>query len=76
MRFDFAFCDSLYSAYLLAVDPSGDRAAVVYSFQRSDGTENRTRARWQEIKYTRAGRPFVTFRGRRLSLDLFMRVNF
>ena len=74
MRFDFAFCDSVYSAYLLAVDPSGDRSAVVHSFERSDGTETRTRARWQEIKYTRAGRPFVTCRGRRLSLDLFMRL--
>lgn len=75
MRFNFAFCDSVYSAYLLAVDASGDRAAVVYSFQGSAG-EVRTRARWQQIKFTRSGCPFVTFRGRRLSLDLFMRVNF
>lgn len=54
----FAYCDSLWSAYLLEPSPDG---------------ESLSRARRQAIKYDCNGEPYVTFHGRRLPLDLFMR---
>ena len=34
------------------------------------------RGNWQEIKYTRAGAPYVTYKGTRLKLDDFMRTDY
>ena len=34
------------------------------------------RGNWQEIKYTRAGAPYVTYKGARLLLDNFMRTTY
>ena len=34
------------------------------------------RGNWQEIKYTRAGAPYVTYKGVRLLLDNFMRTDY
>ena len=34
------------------------------------------RGNWQEIKYTRAGAPYVTYKGVRLLLDNFMRIDY
>lgn len=34
------------------------------------------RGNWQEVKYTRAGAPYVTYKGVRLLLDKFMRTDY
>lgn len=34
------------------------------------------RGNWQEVKYTRAGAPYVTYKGVRLLLDNFMRTTY
>lgn len=67
-----AHCDSIWSAFLLEMSPDGDGARVQRSVQKTHG-ESLSPARWQAIKYTRRGDPYVTYRGRRLHLDLFMR---
>lgn len=36
--------------------------------------DNKPTKRWQAIKYTRSGDPYVTIKGRRFRLDEFMRV--
>lgn len=72
INFRFAYYDSLWSAFLLEVSPDGDGARVQRSVQKAHG-ESLSPARWQAIKYTRRGDPYVTYRGRRLHLDLFMR---
>ncbi len=68
----FAYCDSAFSAYELQVSMDGSMARVRYSYMTTGG-EKRSRARWQQIKYNRAGTPYVTFRGHRLALDNFLR---
>lgn len=71
-NFRFAYCDSLWSAYLLEPSPDGESVLLQHSIQKTGG-ESFSRARRQAIKYDRRGKPYVTFRGRRLPLDLFMR---
>lgn len=68
----FAYCDSLWSAYLLEPSPDGENVRLQRSIQKTGG-ESLSRARRQAIKYDRRGEPYVMFRGRRLPLDLFMR---
>lgn len=34
------------------------------------------RGNWQEIKYTRGGAPYVTYKGARLLLDNFLRTSY
>lgn len=68
----FAYCDSLWSAYLLEPSHDGESVRLQRSIQKTGG-ESLSRARRQAIKYDRRGETYVTFRGRRLPLNLFMR---
>lgn len=71
---DGVFCDSVYSCYKLQISQNLDAARVKYSYYNSiQGKEVETPAKWQKIKYSRKGDPFVTFRGKRLLLDKFMK---
>lgn len=68
------YCDSVYSCYKVQINEGGDAARVKYSFYSElQNKEIGTPAKWQTIKYTRKGDPFVTFRGKRLLLDNFMK---
>lgn len=67
-----AFCDSLYTAYEIELSTDGSRARVRYSTETTNGIQY-TRPRWQEIKFTRSGNPFVTYNHKRLHLDNFLR---
>ena len=68
------YCDSVYSCLLLQINEGGDAARVKYSYYNTKaGKEIETPAKWQSIKYDRTGNPFVTFRGKRLKLDNFMK---
>ena len=71
---DGVFCDSVYSCYKMQIHSGGDAARVKYSYYNSkEGKEIETPAKWQTIKYTRKGDAFLTFRGKRLLLDNFMK---
>lgn len=71
---DGVFCDSVYSCYKLQISQNLDAARVKYSYYNSRlQKEIETPAKWQSIKYDRTGNPFVTFRGKRLKLDNFMK---
>jgi len=63
------YCVSTWGGYELQVADDGGSARVRSSFDDKESP----RPRWQEIKYNRAGAPFVTFHGRRLYLDNFFR---
>ena len=68
------YCDSVYSCYKVQINEDGDAARVKYSYYNSkEGKEIETPAKWQTIKYTRKGDAFLTFRGKRLLLDNFMK---
>lgn len=56
--------------YELEMNKDGQQARVRYNI--GYGT---TSAKWQLIKTDNDGRPFVTFRGKKLLLDWFMSVN-
>lgn len=68
-----AYCDSFTSCFEIEINPDGDAARVRFSYVRRDGSYKYSGSRWQRVKWSAAGDPFVTFRGRRLSLDLFER---
>lgn len=72
INFRFAYYDSLWSAYLLEPSLDGESVRLQRSIQKT-GAESLSRARRQAIKYDCNGEPYVTFHGRRLPLDLFMR---
>lgn len=68
------YCTSAYTCYKVQINESGDAARVKYSYYSEiKGKEIETPAKWQKIKYSRKGDPFVTFRGKRLLLDKFMK---
>jgi hypothetical protein len=56
--------------YEIQLNDDGQQARVRYNI--GYGT---TKYRWQLIKYNEEGEPFVTFRGKRLMLGWFMKVN-
>lgn len=66
------FCDSNYSAYEIEISKDGSGARVRYSIGTAEGIQY-TRPRWQKIKFTRTGNPFVTYKHKRLYLDNFLR---
>lgn len=67
---DGVFAISNYGGYEIQISDDGQSARV----RLNDG-DNTTRPRWQEIKFDNAGGSFVTFHGRKLMLDDFMRTN-
>ena len=68
-RIDGTYCVSTYGGYELEVSRDGSCARVRSDF---DGKVSKN-PRWQEIKYTKNGEPFVTFYGKRMKLDNFIR---
>lgn len=60
-------CLSNHGGIGLMIDESGE--AVRWQWYDDKPTK-----RWQAIKYTRSGDPYVTIKGRRFKLDEFMRV--
>lgn len=66
------YCDSVYTAYQIEISKDGSYARVRYSIETTNGTQY-NRPRWQEIKFTRSGNPFVTYNHKRLHLDDFLR---
>lgn len=64
------YCVSNWGGYEIEISRDGSGARVRASF----GDKVSPSPRWQEIKYNCSGSPFVTFNGRRLMLDNFMRV--
>lgn len=65
--------ESIYSCLEIEINSDGDAARVRSSYEGSSGIVNSV-AKWQEIKYTLSGSPYVTFRGTRYHLDKFLRV--
>lgn len=66
------YCDSVFTAYEIEISEDGSGARVRYSIETTNGIQY-TRPRWQDIKFTRSGNPFVTYNHRRLKLDNFLR---
>jgi len=74
INYQATYNDTLFSAYLLEISSDGSCARVQRSVDTRSGEDLSPRnPRWQEIKYTRRGDPYVRCRGRRLRLSLFMR---
>lgn len=77
MKQDFkpqcAYCDSIYSAYELEISKDCSMARVAYSYQAGHDMQRKI-YRWQAIKYTKGGLAYVVCRGRKLSLNMFMRL--
>lgn len=65
-------CDSNFTAYEIEISKDGSRARIRYSIGTINGIQY-TRPRWQDIKFTRSGNPFVTYKHKRLNLDNFLR---
>ena len=63
-------CISNHGGYEIETSRDGNAARV----RINSGDKTSPHPRWQEIKYDSKGDPFVTFKGRRLRLDKFMRV--
>jgi hypothetical protein len=66
------YCDSVYTAYEIEISKDGSYARVRYSITTTNSIQY-SRPRWQEIKFTRSGVPFVTYNHKRLQLDNFLR---
>lgn len=64
------YCVSNWGGYEIEISRDGSSARIRASF----GDKVSPSPRWQEIKYSSVGDPFVTFNGRRLMLDNFTRV--
>lgn len=64
------YCVSTFGGYEIELSADCSAARVRSNF---DGKIS-PRPRFQEIKFTLSGDPFVTFYGRRLKLDNFLRV--
>ena len=60
------FCISNFGGYEIQLSDCGDGARLKYYDKVS---------RWQEIKFNVAGEPYVTYYGRKLELNNFMRNN-
>ena len=60
-----------YRALYIQVSNDGNMARIAESEGRHAAYKVR---RWQTIKYTKGGEPYVTFDGRRYKLDMFLRV--
>ena len=72
---DGVYFISVYSCYKIETSLDGDAARVKYSYYSElQNKEIETPAKWQVIKYTRKGDPFVTFKGKKLMLSDFQRV--
>ena len=65
------YCVSQLGGYAIEVSNDGSMARVRADFGEPNITKH---PRWQEIKFNKAGDPFVTFNGRRMKLDNFLRV--
>lgn len=71
-----SYCTSQWGGYEIEVSNDGGCARVRYTYVKANGEEyNSPRPRWQEIKYNTKGEPFVTYNGKRLLLDNFMKNN-
>ena len=71
----FSYCIGQWGGYELEVSRDGGSARVRYTYQKKDGVFYSKHPRWQEIKFTAKGEPFVTYDGRKLMLDNFIRNN-
>ena len=69
------FCDSAFSALYLEIANSGDAVRVMYEYAKSSEETIKKVSRWQQIKYTKKGEPYIMYMGRRYSLDNFLRID-
>ena len=69
------FCDSAFSALYLEIANSGDAARVMYEYAKSSEETIKKVGRWQQIKYTKKGEPYIVYMGRKYGLDNFLRID-